>query len=125
MRRAWLWFIRHTLNHLTLGIARSGRGPFAIVRHVGRKSGVVRETPIIAAPVDGGFMIELTYGPEVQWYRNILAAGGCVIVRHQVEHRIVAIEKADAATGLAAFTPLQRRVLRMLRREEFVRLTEG
>jgi len=125
VKRAWLWLIRHTLNHATLGMARSRVGPFAIVRVAGRKTGVTRDTPIIAAPIDGGFMLELTYGPDVQWYRNVRAAGGCTIVRHRVEHRIVRVEEVDAETGLAAFPPAQRRVLRLLRRRHFVRFVEG
>lgn len=125
MKRAWLWLIRHTLNHLTIRVARSKRGPYLVMRHVGRKTGIVRETPIITAEVPGGFMIELTYGPQVQWYRNIRAAGGCVVVRHQVEHRIVDFQEVDAATGRAAFTPFQQRVLKLLNRREFVKLVEG
>lgn len=85
----------------------------------------MRETPIIVAPIDGGFMVELTYGPEVQWYQNVLAAGGCTIVRRQAEHRIVRIEPVDAATGLAAFPASQRGVLRLLRRRHFVRFVAG
>ena len=38
-KQAWLWTIKHTFNHLTLAMARSGTGPLMIVRHVGRKSG--------------------------------------------------------------------------------------
>ena len=125
MKRAWLWLIQHSLNHLTLAIARSRHGEFALVRVVGRKSGISRENPVIAAPVAGGFMLELTYGPEVQWFKNVQAAGGCTIVRHQVEHRIVRIEPVDTATGISAFAPFQRRVLRLLRRKEFVRFLEG
>jgi len=125
MKRAWLWFIRRTLNHLTLAIARSRLGPFAIVRVAGRRTGIVRDTPIVAAPIDGGFMLELTYGSDVQWYRNVRAAGGCVIVRHRSEHRIIRVEEVDTATGLAAFGPAAQGLLRMLRREHFVRFLEA
>jgi hypothetical protein len=39
------------------------------------------ETPIFVEPFDRGFVIELTYGPQVDWYKNVLAAGGCTQVR--------------------------------------------
>jgi deazaflavin-dependent oxidoreductase (nitroreductase family) len=112
--------LKHTLNRLTTRIARRG-GSFALVKHVGRKSGKPYETPIIAKPVPGGLMIELTYGDQVDWYRNVRAAGGCVILLNGVEWVITGFEQVDAATGRAAFTPLQRGILRILRRTHFVK----
>lgn len=119
LRKGWLIFIKYTLNRLTLRIARSSFGPFAIVRHVGRRSGKHYETPIIARPAPAGFVIELTYGPEVDWHKNVLAAGGCSLVWHGQEYTIRAIEPIDADTGLKAFSPWQQRLLRLLRRQEF------
>ena len=118
---AWGTILKHTLNPLTLRAARRGRGPFSIVTSVGRKSGKTYETPIIVQPTDGGFMIELTYGDRVQWYRNVVAAGGCRITYKGTEYDITRIEPVDAAAGLAAFPPSQRRILTLLRRKHFVR----
>ena len=112
--------LKHTLNRLTTRIAKGG-GSFALVKHVGRTSGRPYETPIIAKPVPGGLMIELTYGDQVDWYRNVRAAGGCRILLSGVEWVITGFEPVDAAIGLTAFTPLQRGVLRLLRREHFVK----
>jgi deazaflavin-dependent oxidoreductase (nitroreductase family) len=114
-------FLKYTLNRLTLRMARRGIGPFSLVRHVGRKSGKTYETPIIIQPTPGGFMIELTYGDKVDWYRNVVAAGGCVLRYNGRDHTVTAIEPVDADIGLAAFTPLQRRLLTVLRRSHFVR----
>jgi deazaflavin-dependent oxidoreductase (nitroreductase family) len=116
--------LKHTLNRVTSRVARGRSGPFALVRHVGRKSGKPYETPIIVQPTEGGFVIELTYGPEVDWYRNIVAANGCRILYHGTEHRIEGLEPMDAADGIAAFTPAQQRILRALHRTHFVRLLE-
>ena len=80
VRDGWLWLIKRTLNRATLRMARAGRGPFSIVRHVGRRSGAIYETPIVVARVPAGFVAELTYGPDVNWYRNIVAAGGCELL---------------------------------------------
>jgi hypothetical protein len=126
VKRAWLRFIAATLNKATVRRAYWRRGPFAAIRVAGRTSGIVRETPIIAAPIAGGFMIELTYGPEVQWYRNVVAAGGCVLVHHAVEHTITRLEPGvPVAEGRAAFGSFPRVVLRLLRRTHFVRFLEG
>ncbi len=66
-------------------MARTGIGPFSLVRHVGRKSGRAYETPVILAKVPGGFIAELTYGDQVDWYKNVMAAEGCVVVHHGEE----------------------------------------
>lgn len=116
----WNRILARTLNRLTLRMARAGRGPFSIVTSVGRKSGKTYETPIIIQPADGGFMIELTYGDQVQWYKNVVAAGGCELTYRGEKYTVTGIQPVDAETGLAAFPPSQRRVLRTLRREHFV-----
>ncbi len=124
MRRGFLWLLKNTLNRATIRAARSGRGPFSLVRHVGRKSGKSYETPLILARVDDGFVAELTYGPQVAWYRNI-AAGGCAIVFKGVEYRIDRIEHCTPEAGLRAFGNPAALVLRLLRRHEFRLLLEA
>jgi hypothetical protein len=116
----WGIILKHSLNRLTLWLARCGRGPFSIVTSVGRKTGKTYETPIIVQPTDGGFMIELTYGDQVQWYRNVRAAGRCDITYKTVKYAIDGFEPVDAVTGILAFSPAQQRILRLLRRSHFV-----
>jgi deazaflavin-dependent oxidoreductase (nitroreductase family) len=123
LRNGLLIVLKYTLNPLTRRLARSSFGPFSIVRHVGRRSGKVYETPIIVAPIKDGFVIELTYGPDVDWHKNVLAAGGCNVVWHGKEFVIDTIEPLDTQTGRAAFSPLQQLILRLLRREHFEKLT--
>lgn len=115
----WLALVRRTLNRLTLRLARRGVGRFWIVRHTGRRSGKTFETPIIVAPSDRGFVIELTYGPGVQWHRNLVAAGGAVLERGGRRWEVGAPEPLPVEEGRSAFTPVQQRVLRLLRREHF------
>lgn len=122
LHRGLLIVLKYTLNPLTRRLARSSIGPFAIVRHVGRRSGKVYETPIIVAPVKDGFVIELSYGHDVDWHKNVLAAGSCTILRHGKEFVINKIEPIDAETGRAAFSPPQQFILRLLRRKDFEKL---
>ncbi len=122
LRSGWLFTIKHSLNRLTGRTARRGSEHFSLVRTVGRKSGKTVETPIIVQPIEGGFVCELTYGPEVNWYRNLVAANGGEIVRDGVTTKIVGLEPMTTAEGIAAFTPFQRRVLRLLKRTHFVKL---
>ncbi|GAA2036040.1 hypothetical protein GCM10009819_20740 [Agromyces tropicus] len=117
--RGWLTFIKHTLNHVTLGMARRGLGPFAVMRTVGRKSGRTYETPLILARVPGGFVAELTYGDEVNWYRNLIAAGGGTVVWKRREVDVGAPRPMTADAGLRAFGPPAEWILRLLHRGEF------
>ncbi|OBB67205.1 nitroreductase family deazaflavin-dependent oxidoreductase [Mycobacterium sp. 852014-50255_SCH5639931] len=54
--------------------------PFAIVEHVGRRSGKPYRTPVnvFSTDVDGkpGVAILLTYGPDRDWLKNLTASGG-------------------------------------------------
>ena len=61
--------------------------PMAIVVHQGRSSGREYRTPVFAFPTDQGFAIALTFGHEVDWLKNVLAAGSCTLVRqgHSIE----------------------------------------
>jgi deazaflavin-dependent oxidoreductase (nitroreductase family) len=123
LRSAWFTILKHSLNHLTRALARSSVGPFSIIRHVGRRSGKLYETPIIARRVKGGFMIELTYGHDVDWHKNVLAAGGCTLVWHGRYYVIDKIEAVDPETGRAAFSPFQRFILRLLKRKHFEKMS--
>lgn len=119
IKRRFLRLLDTTLNRLTRRLARSGRGPFALVRHVGRKSGKTYETPLILARAPAGFIAELTYGTDVNWYRNIVAAGECVVVFGGDEHRVDRIEPCDRDTAMRAYGFPAAFVLRVLRRHEF------
>jgi deazaflavin-dependent oxidoreductase (nitroreductase family) len=69
-------FNKHFTNRLTLRVAGYLPG-FAIVSHVGRKSGRPYRTPVNAFRTDGGYIIALTYGAQSDWVKNVLAAGSC------------------------------------------------
>jgi deazaflavin-dependent oxidoreductase (nitroreductase family) len=122
LKRGFLGLVKNTINRVSVPLARSGHGPFAVVRNVGRRSGRMYETPLVVARVPGGFVIELTYGPDVDWYRNITAAGGCVVVYRRDEYQVDRIELCSTADGLAAFGFPRSLVLRLLRRHDFRRL---
>jgi deazaflavin-dependent oxidoreductase (nitroreductase family) len=115
-------FLKNIFNPFILRSAGSRHSPFAVVHHVGRKSGKPYTTPIIVQRVTGGLMAELTYGPKVDWYRNVVAAGGCHIQWKGQEYIVEGLEPVDAATGLAAFPWHQRLVLQVLHRQHFVRM---
>jgi deazaflavin-dependent oxidoreductase (nitroreductase family) len=122
-RSGVIGFNKNILNRLTLRWAQSSWGPFAVIYHVGRKSGKQYETPLIVQPTADGFVLALTYGPEVDWYRNIVAAGNCRIRRHGKDYAIDKIEPMDKDTGLGAFPWIARVILGRVGAEDFVKLT--
>ncbi len=116
-------FNKTILNRVMRTFAGKSNTPFVIVRHVGRRSGKPYETPIIAIRKAGWFLVELTYGPEVDWYRNVRAASGCEIVWHGQTFTITRVTPISTAEGLAGFPQPFNAVLRLLGRQDFVRLS--
>lgn len=53
--------------------------PFAAIRHVGRRSGREYRIPLNTFRSDDAFVIALTYGPESDWVKNVVVAGGAVL----------------------------------------------
>jgi deazaflavin-dependent oxidoreductase (nitroreductase family) len=60
---------------MTLRLA--GHAAFADLEHVGRRSGLVRHTPVRAFRGEDRVVIGLNFGRESDWLRNIQAAGRC------------------------------------------------
>jgi len=118
-RKRFLWVVNNTLNRVTTPLARSRHGPFSLIRHVGRKSGRTYETPVILVQVAEGFIAELTYGENVNWYRNTVAAGGCVVVHHGSEYQVTRIETCSAERGVSAYPTPFRLILKATGRKEF------
>jgi deazaflavin-dependent oxidoreductase (nitroreductase family) len=82
-------FNRRATNTLTRPVA--GRLPgFAVVTHRGRRSGAIYRTPVNAFATPDGYVVALTYGPDRDWVKNVLAAGGGVL---EVGGRRVRVER--------------------------------
>ena len=78
-RLAWISpFTKRVVNPLTRRFA--DRLPlFGLVTHVGRRSGTPYHTPLNVFRRGDGYVFALTYGPDVDWVRNVVAAGGCTM----------------------------------------------
>ena len=75
--RALARYTRGAVNNMTLHLA--GHAAFADLQHVGRKSGIVRHTPVRAFRAGDTVIIGLNFGRQSDWYQNITAAGTCRI----------------------------------------------
>jgi deazaflavin-dependent oxidoreductase (nitroreductase family) len=109
------------LNRFTKYIAPWAPG-WAVVVHRGRKSGRTFRTPLWAFRRHNGFVIALTYGPETDWVRNVLAAGGCELQTRRRRYQLgaPAVFRDDNATDMPAFIRFMLR--RVIKAPEFLRL---
>ena len=73
----------------------------------GRRSGKTFRTPVVVRPTSDGLIVPMPWGEGTDWYRNVRAAGGCVIRWKGKNYQMVQPEVLDAATAKAAFSPSQ------------------
>jgi deazaflavin-dependent oxidoreductase (nitroreductase family) len=62
---------------------------FAIVTHVGRRSGREHSNPVNLFRSGDRYVIALTYGADSQWVRNVLAAGEARVLTRGRSVRLV------------------------------------
>jgi deazaflavin-dependent oxidoreductase (nitroreductase family) len=68
----------------------SGRVPgFGILTHTGRTTGRVYPTPLLVHRSGDHYLVALWYGSDVQWVRNVVAAGGCEIRTRGLDAHLV------------------------------------
>jgi deazaflavin-dependent oxidoreductase (nitroreductase family) len=112
---------RNVANPITRTFA--GRVPgFAILVHRGRKSGQIYRTPLNAFGTDDGFVIALTYGPDRDWVKNVLAAGRCGLI---VRGRRIGVTEpviVEGDAGMALLPWLPKPILRLIKVDKFMRL---
>ncbi len=113
-------FNKYVTNRLLRVLTNLSHGPFAIIRHVGRRSGKPYETVIWVWPLREGFVIALTYGPEVDWYRNMRATGGGSVIWHKRVYAVEKPEPIDARTAMQAFPAFFRPIFRRAGMKDFV-----
>ncbi len=113
-------------NPLTLKLAGSRRLPMlAVIQHRGRRSGRSYSTPAGARPTADGFVIPLTFGEQADWFRNVWAAGGCVIRWKGADYPVIGPKVVDWATARSACYPLERALMPLIGIEQFVQLRQA
>ena len=115
-------FNKRYLNPWILRFAGRGPLPQGVINHVGRKSGRAYATPIAAIAIPNGFIIGLPYGANVDWCRNILAAGSCTMQWHGTTYNLVKPQLVEAATIAPSLSPIHQLALRILKVEQVLKL---
>jgi deazaflavin-dependent oxidoreductase (nitroreductase family) len=106
-RRAMLGVTR-VFNRFTMLLAGTRLLPlYGMLVHRGRRSGKTFRTPVVVRPTSDGFIIPMPWGQGTDWYRNVRAAGECVVRWKGRAYPLVQPEVIDAATAAAAFSPVQ------------------
>jgi hypothetical protein len=115
-------FNKHVTNKIMIHISGKQFGHFAILSHIGRKSGRLYRIPIIAEPFMGGFVIALTYGKQVDWYENVRAKGGCSLLWKNKNYSLVTPEFIDKEVGVLAFPAPFRMGLKKMGIQDYLKL---
>ena len=115
-------FNKRTLNPAILTFAGRPHRYYAVVHHVGRRTGHSYYTPVVAEQTADGFVIPLPYGKQVDWCRNVLDAGRCAIQWNGCDYTVGEPELIDAATAFPMMAPLRRLTLRVLGDVQFLKV---
>ncbi|MBE0688316.1 MAG: nitroreductase [Anaerolineaceae bacterium] len=116
------YFNKYIFNHLTLLFAGTDIGPFSKLIHKGRKSGKTFHTPVLATYVGNTVIIPLSYGEQVDWLRNIIAAGGCEIIYRKNRKTTTNPEVVTGKVALSLLPEKRRRIFERFKLENFLRL---
>ena len=109
------------LNRLTRHVAPWMPG-FGVIVHRGRRSGHCYRTPVNVFSAGDGYVIALTYGPQTDWVKNVLAADGCQL-RTRGQTITLGSPRLFRDQSRASIRPLERQVLRVLHVADFLSLT--
>jgi deazaflavin-dependent oxidoreductase (nitroreductase family) len=72
---------------------------FGVVVHQGRRSGRLYQTPVNVFATEDGYVLALTYGPDTDWVKNVLVAGGCELRTRGRAIRLASPRLFPAMTG--------------------------
>ena len=114
-------FNKRVTNRVTSHIASWMPG-FAIVSHIGRRSGRLYRTPVNVFRDGDRYLFALTYGSDSDWVSNVLAAGGCKI---ETRRKTVALRDPKRFTDpTRQLIPIPARwILRLLDVNDFMALS--
>lgn len=113
-------FNKRVTNRFLEPVARRAGG-FAVVHHIGRRSGSARTTPVVLFDLGTASIVALTYGPTADWSQNVLVGGGAIEDRTGLR-RIENAEVVDRSVAWPALPIVVRVALRILRVRDFMRL---
>jgi deazaflavin-dependent oxidoreductase (nitroreductase family) len=116
-------FNKRVLNPAMMNLAGRRHWYASVLRHRGRRSGREYATPVVAEPVaDDAFIVPLPYGEDVDWLKNLQAAGRATIEWKGKTYEVVQPEVIDAETAFPLLDERHRRTWRTFGIERFLRV---
>jgi deazaflavin-dependent oxidoreductase (nitroreductase family) len=107
LRKVTPWF-----NRFVLLLAGTRLLPlYGVIHHRGRRSGKEFLTPVVVRPTRDGFIVPMPWGEKTDWFRNVRAAGGCLIRWKGRDYALVRPEVIDSAMAIRAFGSVERAAL--------------
>lgn len=94
----------------------------AVIRHTGRRSGREYATPVWAQPAEENFLIPLPYGENVDWLRNVLAAGRAAVEAQRESYIVVEPEVVDRADAEPFVSTRARLLFRLFGIERYLKV---
>jgi len=113
---------RAVVNPLQMRSAGQAGASASIIRHRGRVSGRLHETPVGAEATDDGFVIALPYGTTTDWLKNLLASGTATIVDEGETYEVDQPEVRPLASELSWFPPADQRNLHRFGVQQCIRV---
>ena len=96
---------------------------FARVHHIGRATNTSYVTPLLAFERHDSYLIALTYGPDVDWLKNVQAGPASLETRSEGQRQVVTTLVLNLDRVGDAFPLAVRFVLRLLRVDTVAQIT--
>ena len=116
-------FNRDVYNRLSKQVA--GKYLYALVEHIGRKSGQEYSTPVVARLHQGCFYIPLPYGVDTDWFLNIQASGGGLLHYEGNTYKVTNPQVIEASEALPVFSAYFRNAFKLFKIAQFLRLEQS
>jgi len=113
---------KYLLNPLMLRLAGRRYWYASVIEHTGRNSGRTYSTPIVADMVGENLFVPLPYGTDVDWLRNVLAAGRASIISKGLTYQVHSPEIIDASEALPLLPRDRRRTFERVSIGHFLRM---
>jgi len=124
--RRVLRFLAGLINPLSLVIAGRRWMPIlGVLRHRGRSSGRLYATPLGMRPLGDSFVMPLTFSENAGWYRNVKAAGWCVVTYLGRDYTVIDPQVIDYAASAPAFPRYELLQFRLAGINEYLRMRQA
>jgi deazaflavin-dependent oxidoreductase (nitroreductase family) len=92
------------------------------LEHRGRKTGKLYRITILAFRKEQVITLALTYGPDVDWLKNVRADGGCTLRLRRKRLRLGPVRDISSSLGMSRMPAIVQMILPLSGTREFVEL---